>query len=128
MSNNENLDPETLVAQGGHFVDPATGSIVPPIMPSTTFARDENYQLISEANAYTRDDNPSFETAESLLMQLEGGRDAKLFSSGMAAASTVIQSLEPGDRLVIPQVMYWGLRNWMIDFCNRWNIEILPLE
>lgn len=128
MSDNENISPESLAAQGGHYLDPVTGSIVPPVMPSTTFARDRSYQLVAAANAYTRDDNPSFDTAESLLMRLEGGQDALLFSSGMAAAASVVQSLQPGDRLVIPKVMYWGLRNWMVDFCARWKIDLAQYD
>lgn len=57
-------------------------------------------------------------------MRLEGGKDALLFASGMAAAGAVIQSLRPGDHIVVPQVMYWGLRNWMIEFCAHWGIEL----
>ncbi|MBT6211888.1 MAG: cystathionine gamma-synthase, partial [Woeseia sp.] len=80
---------ETDVAQGMHYIDPASGSVVPPIMPSTTFARDENYALMSAGNAYSRDDNPSFRTAEAMLTRLEGGADSMLFSSGMSAAAAV---------------------------------------
>ena len=79
--------PATLTAQGMHFLDPATGSVVPPIVPSTTFARDERYELTSPEYSYARDTNPSYRAAESLLCELEGGADALLFSSGMAAAA-----------------------------------------
>jgi cystathionine gamma-synthase len=57
-------------------------------------------------------------------MKSEGAADALLFSSGMAAAVTVIQCLGPGDHVVIPRVMYWGLRNWMLEFCTHWGIEL----
>ena len=124
MSKRKDVAPETDVAQGMHYLDPQTGSVVPPIMPSTTFARDENYQLISPAHSYARDDNPSFHVAESMLSRLEGGQDSLLFSSGMAAAGAVVQCLEPGSHIVIPKVMYWGLRNWMVGFCSRWGIEL----
>jgi len=59
-----------------------------------------------------------------MLTRLEGGEDSLLFASGMAAAGAVIQSLSPGDHVVIPKVMYWGLRNWMVEFCAHWNIEL----
>jgi cystathionine gamma-synthase len=91
---------------------------------STTFARDENYELIAAGHHYARDENPGFLTAERILAQLEGGEEALLFSSGMSAASAVIQALKPADHIVIPKVMYWGLRNWMVDFCTRWGIEL----
>jgi cystathionine gamma-synthase len=41
--------------------------------------------------------------AESLLKRLEQASDCLLFSSGMAAGAAVVQSLAPGDHLVIPR-------------------------
>jgi cystathionine gamma-synthase len=124
MSSKKHRAPETDTAQGLHYIDPQTGSVVPAIMPSTTFARDEKYELISPQHSYGRDENPSYQMAEDLLSRLEGATDALLFSSGMAAGAAVLQSLRPGDHVVIPAVMYWGLRNWMLDFCDRWGIEL----
>ena len=115
---------ETDIAQAMHYIDPRTGSVVPQVDASTTFARDENYELISPDHSYGRDQNPSYEVAESMLNRLEGGAGALLFSSGMAAAATVIQGLKPGDHIVAPKVMYWGLRNWMESFCGKWGIEL----
>ncbi len=124
MTDRKALAPETDAAQGLHYLDPETGSLVPPIVASTTFARDENYELVSAAHSYGRDENPTYETAERLLQRLEGGSDALLFSSGMAAACAVVQSMAPGEHLVVPRVMYWGLRNWLTEFCGRWGIEL----
>ena len=124
MTTSPNLAPETFTAQGLHYMDPLTGSGVPPIMPSTTFARDESYQLVAPEHSYARDENPSYRTAENVLTRLEGGEDSLLFASGMAAAGAVIQSLRPGDHVVIPTVMYWGLRNWMVEYCAHWGIEL----
>jgi len=120
----KDLAPETYTAQGMHSPDPITGSLVPAVQPSTTFGRDENYKLIAENHSYARDENPGFLIAEGLLAQLEGGEESLLFSSGMSAAGAIVQSLKPGDHVVIPKVMYWGLRNWMVNFCSRWGIEL----
>jgi cystathionine gamma-synthase len=120
----EDLSPETCTAQGLHFVDRITGAVVPPISPSTTFARDEDYRLVSASHSYARDENPGFEVVEKMLTRLEGGAAALLFSSGMAAAMSVIQTLEPGNHIVAPKVMYWGLRNWLVRFCDRWRIDL----
>jgi len=116
--------PGTDAAQGLHCVDPQTGSIVPPVVPSTTFARDEHYRLIVPANSYARPDNPTYRSAEDLLARLEGGVDALLYSSGMAAAAAVFRGLTPGDHVVVPKVMYWGLRNWVTHFCGKWGIGL----
>jgi cystathionine gamma-synthase len=124
MTSPKDVAPETYTAQALHYIDPITGSVVPPVMPSTNFARDEHYQLVAQEYSYARDQNPSYQTAERILTRLEGGEDSLLFASGMAAAGAVIQSLSPGDHVVIPKVMYWGLRNWMVEFCAHWNIEL----
>jgi cystathionine gamma-synthase len=59
-----------------------------------------------------------------MLTGLEGGKSAMLFSSGMAAAMAIVQSLKPGDHIVAPKIMYWGLRNWLIAFCNNWGLGL----
>lgn len=124
MTKTNELAPETLAAQALHHVDLQTGGVNPPIQPSTTFVRDENYELMVPAHSYGRDENPCYVVAEELLAELEGAAAALLFSSGMAAAVAVVQSLEPGDHIVAPKVMYWGLRNWLTAFCDRWGLGL----
>lgn len=124
MSEDRKPAMETRIAQGLHFVDPATGGVVPPIQPSTTFARDESYALINPAYSYGRDQNPVYANAEGMLAELEGAEQALLFSSGMAAAMAVVQALRPGDHVVAPAVMYWGLRNWLKTFCGQWGLGL----
>lgn len=124
MATRKPLAPETSAAQALHFIDTATGAIVPAIQPSTTFARDSDYALISADHSYGRDQNPSYLAAEKLVATLEGADSALLFSSGMAAAMAVVQSLEPGDHIVAPKVMYWGLRNWLVKFCAHWGLDL----
>ena len=115
---------ETRIVQGLHYVDPQTGGVVPPIQPSTTFARQRNYELVAPDYSYARDQNPVYETAEKMLVELENADEALLFSSGMAAAMAVFQALEPGDHIVAPTVMYWGLRGWLLDFCANWGLDL----
>ena len=47
MAKGDNSRPEarTRAAQAGHFIDPLTGAIVPPMQPATTFARNADYEL-----------------------------------------------------------------------------------
>lgn len=124
MSNKHELAPETKAAHALSQVDPATGAITPSIHLSTTYGRDEDYQLIVPEQGYTRDENPGFLIPERLLAELEGGTSALLFSSGMAAAMAVVQSLQPGDHIVAPKIMYWGLRNWLVTFCQTWGLGL----
>lgn len=124
MTKSAKCTAETDVASGLHYVDPATGAVVPPVQPSTTFARGADYALTHAGHSYGRDENPSYLPAERMLCRMENAADACLFSSGMAAAMAVIQSLAPGDHIVAPKVMYWGLRGWLTEFCRNWNLEL----
>ncbi|WP_159709945.1 trans-sulfuration enzyme family protein [Geminicoccus flavidas] len=115
--------PETLLAQAAGIEDPATGGLIPPLQPSTTFLRDPD-NAYRRGFDYARDRNPTYVPAETVLAALEGGAEALLFSSGMAAATAVFQALRPGDHVVIPQVIYWGLRKWLLETASSWGLEV----
>lgn len=117
-------DKATIAAKAGHFLDVNTGAIVPEIQPSTTFARDDRYQLIDPANTYARDQSPSFVHAERVLAELENGDECKLFASGMAAIAAIFYTLKPGSHVVLPDSMYWGAKGWIEAHCDRQDIFI----
>lgn len=108
----------TLAAQALDWIDPATGGLVPPVHPSVQYVRGPGRPV------YTRDQNPTYEPAEAVLAALEGGRAAMLFSSGMAAATTVFETLDAGDHVVAPREMYWMLRRWLQDLDRRGRIAL----
>ena len=115
---------DTLAAQGmGRVADPYR-DIVPPIHVSTTYERGGDGSFPG-GRIYARPDNPTFDQAEALIAALEGAAGAMLFSSGQAAAAAVFQALAPGDGVLVPRNMYWGLRNWISQFAATWT---LPLE
>jgi cystathionine gamma-synthase len=117
------MRPETLAAQALHALDPATGAIVPPLHLSTTYARDADYKL--RGPEYTRDGNPTPVLAERVLAELEGGAEAMVFSSGMAAATAVVRAIcRPGDHIVGPRAGYYALRGWLERFCARWGVAL----
>ena len=84
--NRDTLAPQTIAAQAAHQIDDGKGGLVPAIHPSSTYVRDENYELIDSRHAYGRDENPDFVVAEKVLAELEGGPAALLFSAGTSAA------------------------------------------
>ena len=124
MSSNNNLSPDTLLAQAMHYLEPVTGGIVPGVQMATTYARDQDYELRAPGISYGRDKNPTYLVAEQVVAELEGGAGALLFSSGLAAAAALFHTLEPGDHVVAPVIMYHGLRDWLIQFCDNWKVEI----
>lgn len=123
MPENQGLRPETLAAHALGRVDEATGAIIPPLHPSTTYERDGDLGY-SRGRCYSRADNPTYDAAADTLTALEGGAHTLLFASGMAAATAAFQALDPGDHVVVPRVMYWALRAWLLGFASRWGLEV----
>ena len=115
--------PDTILAQALGWVDEQTRAVTPPIHVSTTYLRDVDNQYRS-GRVYARADNPAFDQAEAVINALEGGHQALLFASGMAAATAVFQALAPGDHVLAPKVMYWSLRNWLLTFATQWGLQV----
>ncbi len=129
MSKNPNdRHGSTIAAKASHFLDVHSGAVVPGIEPSTTYARDDRYNLINAANGYTRDDNPTFIHAERTIADLENGEECRLFASGMAAIAAIFYTLRPGSHVVIPDSMYWGAKSWLQTHCERQDIAITEYD
>ena len=119
----KHFKPSSAAAQALGWIDEKTRALSPPIHTATTYLRDPDNQYRS-GRGYIRADNPAFDQAEALLNHLEGGAGAMLFSSGMAAATSVFLALRPGDHVVAPKVTYWGLRNWLQGFAKDWGLQV----
>ena len=103
---------ESRIAQACHYVDEVSGGISPPLQFSTTYARDQNYAHIGNYS-YSRADNPSWEVLEKVCAELDGGADAKCFASGMAAVCAFFETVNSGEHVVAPRVMYHGSQDWI---------------
>ena len=113
---------ETLAVHAGHSPDPATGAVTPPIHLSTTFERRADGTLPSSF-IYSRDDNPTRQSLERCLMELEGGAAAAAFASGMAATTAIFQSLAAGDHVIAPLDAYYGTAKLLREVFERWRLE-----
>ncbi|MEE9453955.1 MAG: PLP-dependent aspartate aminotransferase family protein [Paracoccaceae bacterium] len=107
-----NLSPATRAAQALHIMDERTGAIIPAIDLASTYARDSDY-MPRQSYIYGRDGGPTVKHAEAVLANLDGGADTMLFASGMAALVCLCETLNTGDHIVAPQVMYHGGMNWI---------------
>jgi cystathionine gamma-synthase len=116
------LKMETLAVHAGRQIDPATGAVTPPIHLSTTFERgaDGEYPL---GFSYAREGNPTRQSLEECLALPEGGKEALAFSSGLAVAMALLESLEPGDHIVAPVDVYFGLRQVIGGVFAKWPLE-----
>ncbi len=100
---------ETAAVHAGRRIDPATGAVALPIHLSSTFERSAEGDY-PRGFSYSRENNPVRQSLERCLSALEGGEEAIAFASGLAVAAAVVQGLEPGDHIVAPDDVYWGLR------------------
>jgi cystathionine gamma-synthase len=120
-SNRQPLHPATLAAQGLGWTDAATGAVVLPIQPATTYIRDPDNQYRRGRN-YARADNPGYDQPQALLTALEGGAASLVLGSGMAAATTVFRALPAGAHVVAPKIMYHSLRRWIAGYAAEGHI------
>jgi cystathionine gamma-synthase len=114
--------PATRAAQALGSHDTATRGVTPAIHPSTTYERDPVPG--APTRLYSRDDNPNYEDAEALLNSLEGGAGCLLFASGMAAGTAIFSALSYGSHVLLPEVVYWGMRKVASDIASAWGISV----
>ena len=121
-SDDRPLHLETLAIHAGREADTLNGAVVSSPVFSTTFARaaDGSYP---GGHVYSRASNPSRRALELCLAALEGGGAAAAFPSGSAAALAVLQSLSPGDHVVIADDVYHGTRTLLRDCLQRWGVQ-----
>ncbi|MBZ5725015.1 MAG: aminotransferase class V-fold PLP-dependent enzyme [Acidobacteriia bacterium] len=113
---------ETRAVHAGRRIDPATGAVTMPIHLSTTFERGPtgDYPL---GFSYSREGNPNRRALEECLADLEGGTQALVFASGLAAATAVVQGLEPGDHILAPDDVYWGFRKVVAEVFGKSGLD-----
>lgn len=123
MKDQSRLSIESCLAQACHFIDEVTGGVSPPVQLSTTYARDDDYQYIS-GYSYSRSANPSWKVLEEVCAKLDGGLEAKCFASGMAAVCALFETVNSGDHIVAPRVMYHGAQDWLRRISDKRSIGL----
>ncbi len=123
QGSNRKLSARTRIAQALHFEEAETGAVVPAIQPTSTYARDEMYEVRTDY-MYRRDGSQATGHAEAIIAELEGAKDTLLFSSGMSACTAVIEQLDTGSHLVIPKVMYHGVLEQIQGYESKNRIEV----
>ena len=127
MGTPTDVKPATLAAQALGWIDSSTRALVPPLVASVPYERaaDGSYP---GGHTYTRDQNPTYDQVEALLTRLEGGQASLLFGSGMAAATTVFETVPFGAHVVAPEQMYWTIRLWLQDLAadGRIGLDFVP--
>jgi cystathionine gamma-synthase len=123
MKNDTTSSLESRIAQACHYVDEVTGGISPPLQLSTTYSRDPEYDYIGNYS-YSRSDNPSWEVLEKVCAELDGGAEAKCFASGMAAVCALFETVNAGEHVVAPRIMYHGSQDWLRRISEKRSIGL----
>jgi len=118
----------TNAIHAGQAPDPATGAVILPIHPSTTYAQD-GVGGLRAGYEYSRSANPTRTALQECLAALEGGRHAVAFGSGMGASDVLLRTLlRPGDHVVIPHDAYGGTFRLVDKVLARWGIGHTPVD
>lgn len=136
------LHPHPSTAMLGQGYDPGrvSGSLKPPIFPTSTFVfptAEEGKRCFELAYGlreptpgeepgmiYSRLSNPGLEILEQRVAYLDGTEKGLSFSSGMAAISTVMLSfLRPGDVLVHSRPLYGGTDHVVTEILEGMGIQ-----
>jgi cystathionine beta-lyase/cystathionine gamma-synthase len=91
---------------GQHNVDPAYGSVMPPIYQTTTYSQKSPGE--HKGYKYSRSGNPTRTALENVLASIENGKYGLAFGSGLAAIDAVIKLLQHGDEVISTNDLYGG--------------------
>ena len=112
----------TLAVHAGQYPDPQTGAVNVPIYLSSTF--ELNGIASDKGWDYSRGGNPTRDRLEEALAALEGGANARVFGSGMAAISALVGTLHAGDHLICAHNVYGGTTRLLDQVICHYGIEI----
>ena len=101
------MDFETRAIHEGQEPDPATGAVTVPIYQTLTYAQEAVGQ--HKGYEYSRVSNPTRTALQLCLASLEGADHGVAFASGLAAATTLVHLVSPGERIVAVNDVYGGI-------------------
>jgi cystathionine gamma-lyase len=110
----------------GQGPDPSTGAVVVPIHLATTFAQESPGR--HRGFEYSRSGNPTRANLEECLASLEGATHGLAFSSGLAATTTVMLLLDPGDHVVFTEDVYGGTFRLFDKVFRRYGLSFTAVD
>ena len=111
---------ETRAIHVGQKPEELYGSVSLPIYQTSTFKQEEFGEYTYD---YSRAGNPTRSALEETIASLEGGSDAAMFSSGMAAMSSIFTLLKQGDHLIISGNVYGGTYRLMAQIMEDMGLS-----
>src|SRR3982074_3408266 len=108
MTRSNRLDFATRCIHAGQEPDPTTGAVMMPIYATSTYVQQS--PGVNKGYDYARTKNPTRMAFERCAADLEGGRAAFAFASGLSAIATTLDCLDHGSHIVAVDDLYGGSR------------------
>lgn len=112
----------TQLVHAGEKPDPLTGAIAPVLVRSKTFAQPGLGE--EPTYMYSRGKNPTRTILEDKLAELVGGGEATVFSSGDAATTMFLLTLNPGDHIIACKELYGGTVRLFDQLFSKFGISV----
>ncbi|MFC7395292.1 cystathionine beta-lyase [Scopulibacillus cellulosilyticus] len=112
---------QTKLLHNTQKVDPITGAVSVPLNRTSTYHQFDfdNYGKYD----YSRSGNPTRDSLEQVIAELDGGYKGFAFASGMAAISTALMILSKGDHLLISEDVYGGTYRFVTKVLPRFGVD-----
>ncbi len=111
----------TTIIKKTTVADKESGAVNTPIQLSSTFNQND-FDHFGEFD-YSRSGNPTRKVAEDAVAALEGAKYGFLYSTGMAAISSVLLTFSQGDHLIVSKYVYGGTFRILEEVLNRFGID-----
>jgi cystathionine gamma-synthase len=121
MTPESRLRFETRAIHDGQEPEPEYGAVNVPIFQTSTYAQPK----VGEPRRfdYGRSGNPTRETLQQAIASLEGATSAFCFASGLAAETTLMLTLSPGDHVILGDDVYGGTYRLLSRVMGRWGVR-----
>ena len=106
---------------GQHEIDPAYGSVMPPIYQTSTYS--QTTPGGHKGHQYARSSNPTRSALEASLAALEDGNHAFAFGSGLAAIDAVLKLLKAGDEVIATNDLYGGTYRLFTQIFEKFGVK-----
>lgn len=111
----------TRAIHAGQEPDLATGAVTVPVYQTSTYAQEALGK--HKGFEYARTHNATRFALEKNLASLEGGKHGFCFASGLAATTTLLQTLSAGDHVIAGDNLYGGTYRLFERVFRRFGVE-----
>ncbi len=111
----------TKTIHGGQEHEPSTGSVIPPIFQTSTYA--QSSPGVHKGYEYSRAANPTRTALENSFASIENGTHGFAFSSGLSAIDAVLKMLNPGDEIITGDDLYGGSYRMFTRMFQKYGLK-----